>query len=150
LLGLLVITPRMKFAGGLTNFRLSFLTALAAMLCWVTAGVVELGAWAFPVIGLGQFIFGISVAGFNLANATTGINLAPPGQPTTVYVNALMVVLGLRGMVMPMAVSVFLHWAGLVTALGVSLGVCVICSLIVLLPGIDAMPGRAQSAGGVS
>jgi len=58
------------------------------------------------------------VAGINLANATTGIDLAPPGQPATVYVNALMVVLGLRGMMMPMAVSIFLHSAGLVTALG--------------------------------
>ena len=88
-------------------------------------------------------MFGISNAGFNLANATTGINLAPPGQ-TTLYVNALMIVLGLRGIVMPMLVSVFLRWAGLFSALAASIGVAGICSLISIIPGIDAMTNRSR------
>ena len=138
LLGLLAITSRMKFTGGLTNFRLSFMTALVSVLCYGSAGFFDLGSWAFGVVAFGQFMFGISNAGFNLANATTGINLAPPGQ-TTLYVNALMIVLGLRGIVMPMLVSVFLRWAGLFSALAASIGVAAVCSLISIIPGIDAM-----------
>jgi hypothetical protein len=78
-----------------------------------------------------------------LANATTGINLAPPGQ-TTLYVNALMIVLGVRGIVMPIVVSVFLRWAGLFSALAVSIGVAAVCSLISVVPGIDAMGDRSK------
>ena len=133
----------MKFAGGLTNFRLSFLTALVSVFCYGAAGFFDLGSWAFGVVAFGQFMFGISNAGFNLANATTGINLAPPGQ-TTLYVNALMIVLGLRGIVMPMLVSVFLRWAGLFSALAASIGVAAICSLISIIPGIDAMGNRSR------
>jgi Major Facilitator Superfamily len=143
LFGLLAITSRMKFIGGLTNFRLSFMTALVSVLCYGAAGFFDLGSWALAVVAFGQFMFGISNAGFNLANATTGINLAPPGQ-TTLYVNALMIVLGVRGIVMPIVVSVFLRWAGLFSALAVSIGVAAVCSLISVVPGIDAMGDRSK------
>jgi hypothetical protein len=133
----------MKFAGGLTNFRLSFITALLSVLGLGAAGFFDLGSWAFPVIALAKFMFGISNAGFNVAIATTGINLAPPGQ-TTLYVNAFMIVLGARGMIMPMLVSVFLHWAGLFSALAASIGVAAFCSLISVIPGIDAMGDRSR------
>jgi hypothetical protein len=142
LFGLFAITPRMKFAGGLTNFRLSFVTALASVSCYCTAAFLEVGPWSFAIIAVGQFLFGISTGGFNIANATTGANLGR-GAQTTLYVNALMIVLGLRGIVMPMAVSMFLRWAGLGSALVASLGVCVVCSLISVLPGIDAMAHRS-------
>ena len=143
LLGLFAITSRMKFAGGLTNFRLSFITALVSVICFGVAGFFDLGSWAFGVIAFAKFMFGISNAGFNVAIATTGINLAPPGQ-TTLYVNALMIVLGARGMVMPMLVSVFLRWAGLFSALATSIGVAAVCSLISVIPGIDAMADRSR------
>jgi hypothetical protein len=143
LFGLLAITSRMKFTGGLTNFRLSFMTALVSVCCYGAAGFFDLGSWALVVVAFGQFMFGISNAGFNLANATTGINLAPPGQ-TTLYVNALMIVLGLRGIVMPMVVSVFLRWAGLLNALAASIGVAAVSSLISVVPGIDAMDDRSK------
>jgi hypothetical protein len=41
-------------------------------------------------------------------------------------------------------VSLFLRWADLISALAASIGVAAVCSLISVVPGIDAMGDRSR------
>ncbi|MFH0965801.1 MAG: MFS transporter [Planctomycetota bacterium] len=136
LAGLLVVTPRLRFAGGISNFRLCFVSSAAAMAIFLIAGSADLGRWRFGVLACGEFAFGISAAGFQLAIQTTGLSLAGPGQ-STLYVNALMIVQGLRGMIAPILVAMTLRYAGLQPTLIASVAVAMVCATLVLLPGID-------------
>jgi hypothetical protein len=143
LLGLLVITPRLRFAGGITNFRLSFIAATFAVTCYLITGFVELGELAFWVLGIGQFLFGISLAGFNIALPTTGINLATAVRQHSTSTQSVVLSLGDAD-----AACRRLSPAGLqdsrchfwITMVGLA------CSVIVPIPGIDAMTGTGRQA----
>jgi len=137
LVGLLAITPRLRFAGGITNFRLCFAGSAVATTLFLIAGVIEAGPSAlFALLACGELAFGISAAGFIIAVQTTGHSLAGPGQ-STLYVNALMIVQGVRGMIAPLLVATALRFAGLAATLMASVGVAVVCTTMVMLPGID-------------
>ncbi len=144
LLGLLLITPRLRFAGGISNYRLCFGASSVAMLVYGAVAFNDPGPWSFAMMGIGAFVFGISLAGFSLAMQTTGINLAPPGK-TTLYVNALMIVLGVRGMVMPLLSAKVVGTWDIRTALTVSIVVACVCAGAVLMPGIDGRAVRATA-----
>jgi hypothetical protein len=133
LLGYGLLTPRLRFSGGVSNYRWCFVSAGVAMIIFFLAGTRDVGAWTFWALAAGQLCFGLSVAVFDLAMQTTGINLAPEGK-TTLYVNTLLIVQGLRGIIMPLLVASVLQWWGLTPALSISLGVGVLCALIVALP----------------
>lgn len=136
LLGLTAITPRLRFAGGVSNFRLCFASSSVAMIVFLVAGLAGPGPWTFALLACGEFAFGISAAGFQLAVQTTGLSLAGPGQ-TTLYVNALMIVQGLRGLVAPILVATTLRYAGLHPTLIASVIVALLCAALVMLRGID-------------
>ena len=138
LFGLLAVTPFLRFTGGVTNYSLCYNTGAVAIVLFL---VVEFafpggGTAAFVLLAVGSFIFGLSAAGFVLATQTTAINLAPPGK-TTVYVNSLMVVQGLRGMLCPLLVAGLAAWGGLRSVLIVSLIVGIFCAVVVWLPNAD-------------
>ena len=84
LLGLLLITPRLRFVGGISNYRLRFGESSVTMLVYAAVAFGDPGPWSFTMMAVGAFVFGISLAGFSLAMQTTGINLAPPGRTTLV------------------------------------------------------------------
>ena len=142
LVGLAGITPRLRFAGGVTNFRLCFASAAAAMTLFLIAGFSDVGGWTFALLACGELTFGVSAAGFVLAMQTTGLSLAGPGE-STLYVNALMIVQGLRGMIAPILVATVLRYAGLGPTLVASVVVALVCAGLVMLPGID---GRGSGA----
>ena len=146
LLGLLLITPHLRFAGGISNFRLCFTSSACALVIYGIVGLNEPGDWSFWILACGAFAFGISLVGFSLAMQTTGLNLAPPGK-TTLYVNALMIVLGVRGMFMPILTAEALNLWGLRTTLIISMGVALGCAAVVLLPGIDGPANTAEPMG---
>ena len=147
LVGLLAITPRLRFAGGITNFRLCFAGSAAATTLFLIAGVIDAGpSTVFALLACGELSFGISAAGFVLAVQTTGHSLAGPGQ-STLYVNALMVVQGVRGMIAPILVATALRYAGMLATLIVSVGVAVVCTTMVMLPGIDGGERRRSVSG---
>ena len=142
LVGLTVVTPYLRFAGGISNFRLCFVASAVALGLYGSASVLGTGGGSLAVLSCGELVFGLSLAGFTLAMQTTGISLAPAGK-TTVYVNALMVILGLRGIIMPLLTAEVLARWGLEVALISSLTVACGCALVVLVPGIDGRQTRA-------
>jgi len=143
MVGLTAVTPRLRFAGGISNFRLCFTSSAAAMIIFLIAGLTDLGRWTFALLACGEFAFGISAAGFHLAMQTTGLSLAGPDQ-ITLYVNAIMVVQGLRGLVAPILVAVVLRYAGLQPTLIASVAVALLCAALVMLPKIDGETRHAS------
>ena len=140
----LLITPRIKFQGGISNFRLCFGGTLGAILVFVLIGMVNLGDMTFSACVVANLVFGIANAGFMLAMQTTAINLAPSDK-VTVYVNGLMVVQGARGMLAPLLVAAVLDAWGMAVSLLISGIVALFCGVVVWIPGID---GRLRIAGG--
>lgn len=140
-----LLTPRLRFAGGLSNYRWCYLSSGAATLAYFTVGMSEAGWWTFPGLLVAQLCSGVAVSIFDLAMKTTGINLAPEGK-TTLYVNTLLIVQGLRGMIMPLLVAATLSWWGMGPALSIYLSVGLTCAAIVMIPNIDALakPQAAQ------
>ena len=138
----LVITPRLRFRGGITNFRLCYSGSALAMVIYglVSFGFVkELSFW---VMALGNFIFGIAGAGFQLAIQTTALNLSPPDK-TTLYVNAIMIIQGFRGMLAPLLVAAVFSARGMAISFVVMLCVSLLCATVVFIPGIDGK-GKAR------
>lgn len=132
----IIITPRIKFQGGITNFRLCFSGTFGAMLIYLWVGLFNLGSLSFWFLALANFVFGISGAGFALAMQTTAISLAPPHQ-VTLYVNGLMVIQGLRGMLAPFLVAAVLNSYGMQAGLLISTAISFFCGVAVWVPGID-------------
>ena len=144
----LFFTPRISFQGGISNFRLCFVSSAAGVALFVFAAIVDLGPGAFPFMVVANFIYGVSSAGFVLATQTTAINLAPPGK-TALYVNALMVIQGGRGLATPLLMILFLNTFGMIPALVSALAVGLLCAAAVYLPGIDGALGGAQTETGL-
>jgi len=144
LLGYWLITPRLKFTGGLSNYRWCYVAGGIASVIYYIVGTSPPGAWTFPALVAAQLSFGMGVAVFDLAMQTTGINLAPPGK-TTLYVNTLLIVQGTRGMLMPLLVAVIIKWWGMEPALTATLILGVLCAVMVMIPNIDALAKPAQS-----
>ena len=136
LLATLFITPFIKFRGAVSNFKLCFLSAAAAV--FFCFGVVLLfpEKWAFTGMALSNFCYGVTATGFSLAMQTIAPNIAKPEQ-NTLYVNSIMFVQGLRGLVLPIIVAVVAEYAGLRTTLVITLVIGAICGAVVLIPGID-------------
>ena len=122
--------------GGVTNFRLCFGAASLAMLVYLAVACGVPDSWSMPLMAIGGFLFGGSFAVFGIAMQTTGINLAPPGC-TTLYVNAIMIVIGVRGMIMPLVSAEVVKLWGVRTAITVSVIVSCGCLVIAMIPGID-------------
>lgn len=136
----LVITPRLRFRGGITNFRLCYSGSALAMVIYglVAFGLVE--NLSFWVMALGNFIFGIAGAGFQLAIQTTALNLSPSDK-TTLYVNAIMIIQGSRGMLAPILVAAVFSSVGMEISFVIMLCVSFFCAAVVFVPGID---GKAR------
>lgn len=149
LAGLVGITPHLAFRGGLSNYRLCYSSSAAAVAVFMVVGFAETGALTFPLLAAGNVMFGVSVAGFVLATQTTAINLAPADK-VTVYVNSLMIVQGLRGMLAPLAVAASLKCLGLPITLIVSAAVGLCCTFAAWMPEAALPPGPAEpdTAGG--
>jgi hypothetical protein len=123
------ITPRLAFPGGIRNFRSAFTAALASVsLYWVVAVAGPFPA-GIVLLSLANFAFGIAVSNFMVAIQTTAIQLAPEGK-TTLYVNAQMIVFGLRGLFWPFAVGLLLQTVSLVPTLSLSVVATLGCAAI--------------------
>ncbi len=124
-----LITPRLIFPGGIRNFRSAFAAALVSVcLYWVVALAGQFPA-AIVLLALANFSFGIAVSNFMVAIQTTAIQLAPEGK-TTLYVNAQMIVFGLRGLFWPFAVGLLLQTVSLVPTLSLSVLATLACAVI--------------------
>ena len=137
----MVITPKIPFSGGITNYRLCFIGSLAAISLYLIVGLLDFQALFFILLLTANLIFGIAGAGFIIATQTTAINLAPP-QRVTIYVNGLMVIQGVRGMLAPLAVAWVLDVWGIVTSLIITTVIALFCVLIVYIPNIDGRQVR--------
>ena len=142
LLSSLLIAPRLSMGGGITNFRLCFAGSLVSSILLVPAVFFDLGGLAFWVLLVSQFVMGIGVTGFVLGTHTAALNIAPGGQET-LFVNAMMIVLGLRGMLLPLLVAAVIRAAGVELALVITLLCVTCCAVAVALPGAD---GRQRPA----
>ena len=91
-------------------------------------------------MALSNFCYGVSAAGFSLAMQTVAPNIARP-EENRLYVNSIMFVQGLRGLVLPIVVAAVAEYTGLPFTLSVTLLIGVICAGLVLLPGVD---GRSK------
>lgn len=133
----LLVTPGLRFRGGIANFRLCFLASSAAMLTYLLTWFTPLKTHPFWALACGNLLFGASNAVWNLAIQTTAHNLASPGKGT-LAVNSLMIVIGIRGMLAPLLVAAFLGWAGIGVTLSVSLVVAIICAATATTPAPTA------------
>ncbi|MBT3275694.1 MAG: hypothetical protein HN368_21245 [Spirochaetales bacterium] len=131
-----IITPRMRFRGGITNFRLCFAGSGAAVLIYLVIGLSGPDSSSFIPLIIASFLFGISNGGFVIATQTVGINLAPEGK-TTLYVNALMIVQGVRGILFPLITAAALAAFGIKGALVITAAIAIFCASVVWIPGID-------------
>ena len=131
-----VITPKLPFSGGISNYRLCFIGTLAAFSLYLVVGFMDFQTFSFVLLVAANLIFGIAGAGFIIATQTTALNLASPEQ-VTIYVNGLMVVQGVRGMIAPVAVAGVLQGFGIKATLIITTAVALFCALIVCIPGID-------------
>lgn len=142
LLSSLLVAPRLRLLGGTTNFRLCFGASLVSVVLLVVAALWVTGRPVFWVLVAGQFAMGIGVTGFVLGTHTAALNLAPAGREA-LFVNAMMVVLGLRGMLVPLLVAAVIRAAGVEWALLVGLLCVLCCAALVVHPGAerDRPPG---------
>ncbi len=142
LLSSLLVAPRLRLLGGTTNFRLCFGASLISAVLLVVAVLFVSGRPVFWVLVAGQLAMGIGVTGFVLGTHTAALNIAPAGREA-LFVNAMMVVLGLRGMLVPLLVAAVIRAAGVEWALLVGLLCVLCCAALVVHPGAerDRPPG---------
>ena len=142
LLSSLLVAPRLRLLGGTTNFRLCFGASLVSAVLLVVAVLFVSGPPVFWVLVASQLAMGIGVTGFVLGTHTAALNIAPAGREA-LFVNAMMVVLGLRGMLVPLLVAAVIRAAGVEWAALVSLLCVLCCTALVVLPGAerDRPPG---------
>jgi len=133
----LAITPFLRFRGGVSNFRLCFTTAAAAGVFFCLAGIGSLGAWGAPVIGIGNFIYGIAATGFTIASQTALANLAGEGE-VVLYVNGFKFIQGVRGIVFPILVAWALQAAPIGITLVLALALTAFCAVASWIPAVDA------------
>ena len=142
LLSSLLVAPRLRLLGGTTNFRLCFGASLVSAVLLVVAVLWVTGGPVFWLLVAGQLAMGIGVTGFVLGTHTAALNIAPAGREA-LFVNAMMAVLGLRGMLVPLLVAAVIRVAGVEWALLVSLLCVLCCTALVVHPGAerDRPPG---------
>ena len=142
LLSSLLVAPRLPLLGGTNNFRLCFGASLVSAALLVVAVLFVAGGPVFWVLVASQLAMGIGVTGFVLGTHTAALNIAPAGREA-LFVNAMMVVLGLRGMLVPLLVAAVIRAAGVEWAALVSLLCVLCCTALVVLPGAerDRPPG---------
>ena len=137
LLSSLLIAPRLRMRGGTTNFRLCFAASLVSALVLAPTVLFASGPPAFWLLVASQFAMGVGVTGFVLGTHTAALNLAPAGREA-LFVNAMMVVLGLRGMLLPILVAAVIRAAGVELAVLIGLLCVLCCTALALLPGSSA------------
>jgi hypothetical protein len=138
LLGFVFVTPRLRFQGGITNFRLCFVATAIGSLLLLIGGSLPVGAWTLPLLAGGELFYGLSISVFVLAVQITGLRLAGSGS-VTLYVNALMIVVGVRGIIAPLLVAWVLQLVGLQLTLIITVVITWTCVGLVMLPGIDGL-----------
>ena len=136
LLSSLLVAPRLRLLGGTTNFRLCFGASLVSVVLLAVAVLFVAGPAAFWLLVAGQLAMGIGVTGFVLGTHTAALNIAPAGREA-LFVNAMMVVLGLRGMLVPLLIAAVIRAAGVEWALLVGLLCVLCCTALVVLPGAE-------------
>ena len=136
LLSSLLVAPRLRLLGGTTNFRLCFGASLVSAVLLVVAVLFVSGPPVLWVLVASQLAMGIGVTGFVLGTHTAALNIAPAGREA-LFVNAMMVVLGLRGMLVPLLVAAVIRAAGVEWAALVSLLCVLCCTALVVLPGAE-------------
>ncbi len=129
----LLITPRMRFRGGLTSFRLCFTAAAGCALLLLMASVLEQRGLGLACITAANLIFGASVTGFTIANQISAANLASDGN-VALYVNGFKFFQGLRGLVFPVLVAWAIRGMSLTATMAVSLAVTVFCAVVAWIP----------------
>lgn len=129
----LLVTPRLKHPGGFANFRPAFLAASVAIVCFLVGGIVATPDGALVLLVAANACFGLSISGFEVALQTTAIGLAPRGF-TSLYVNALMIVFGIRGLLWPVAVGSAMQLTGHLVMLGLCLASAIGCVLLTFSP----------------
>ena len=139
LLSSLLVAPKLRLLGGTSNFRLCFAASLVAILLLAIAVLFVAGRPAFWVLAASQFSMGIGVTGFVLGTHTAALNIAPAGREA-LFVNAMMVVLGLRGMLTPLLVAAVIRVAGVEPAVLVGL-LCVLCCTALVVPPASRSAG---------
>ena len=139
LLSSLLVAPKLRLLGGTSNFRLCFAASLVAILLLAVAVLFVAGRPAFWVLAASQFSMGIGVTGFVLGTHTAALNIAPAGREA-LFVNAMMVVLGLRGMLTPLLVAAVIRVAGVELAVLVGL-LCVLCCTALVVPPASRSAG---------
>ena len=136
LLSSLLVAPRLRLLGGTTNFRLCFGASLVSAGLLVVAVLFVAGPPVFWVLVASQLAMGIGVTGFVLGTHTAALNIAPAGREA-LFVNAMMVVLGLRGMLVPLLVAAVIRTGGVEWAALVGLLCVLCCTALVVLPGAE-------------
>ena len=139
LLSSLLVAPKLRLLGGTSNFRLCFAASLVAILLLAVAVLFVAGRPVFWVLAASQFSMGIGVTGFVLGTHTAALNIAPAGREA-LFVNAMMVVLGLRGMLTPLLVAAVIRVAGVELAVLVGL-LCVLCCTALVVPPASRSAG---------
>ncbi len=133
LLGLFLVTPRLKFSGGTTNFRSCFYAAAISSIVYLAAAMKVFGEFTLPALVFAELTLGIAGAGFVVGMQTTGPSLAGSGN-VSLYVNALMVVLAARGVIAPLLVAAVTRSTGLTTSLVISVVVTAACAAFAIRP----------------
>jgi hypothetical protein len=121
-----LITPNMNTHRGVRNFRLPFLFAFVALVSFFLVGVIEQPRLGFWILVVGNLLFGFAISSFSVSVQTTAIALAPKDK-TTLYVNAMMIVFGMRGLYWPFIVGLILRSFGFAATLAVMAAVTAVC-----------------------
>ena len=133
LLGLFLVTPRLKFSGGVTNFRLCFYAATLSSIVYLAAATNMFGNASMLALICAEITLGISGAGFAVGAQTTGPSLAGSGN-ISLYVNALMVVLASRGIIAPLLVAAVTRSTTLTISMVISVVVTLTCAAFTIRP----------------
>ena len=123
------MTPYLKQRGGVCNFRVPFCFAGFSVFCYLAVSLMTPSPGLIWILIGASFSFGFAVSSFAVMIQTTAIALAPEGK-TSLYVNAMMILFGFRGLFWPILVGVMLRYLTLVPTLAVSAAATVLSTSI--------------------
>jgi hypothetical protein len=135
-LSALVVTPFLRFDGGLRNFRLCYTSAALAASLYLLAALLPVTGSSIYLIAAANLVFGVAVTGFTIAAQTSALNLAHPDE-VSLYVNTFKFFQGARGLIFPPIVAWATARFGLPAALAVAVLVSVGCAISAWLRGAE-------------
>ena len=120
------ITPRINARGGVRNFWLPFVFAFVSLVSFFLVDVINRPQLGFWTLAEANLLFGFAISSFAVSVQTTAIALAPKDK-TTLYVNAMMIVFGMRGLYWPFIVGLILRFFNISITFAVMAVVTAIC-----------------------